>query len=96
MGPIAEASKQQAAGIGEISEGMKQIDTITQNNAAGSQEMASAAQDLSLQAQGLQDILGRFRTKADGGAAAPVAEESFEGADYEVPIDLDMPVGSGW
>ena len=101
MGKIANASKQQAAGINEISNGMQQIDSITQRNAAGSEEMASAAQDLSLQARGLQEMLGRFRLKnADSLMAGPVAlpegmDDGFSGEEYEAPIDL-VSADSGW
>ena len=101
MGKIASASKQQAAGINEISNGMQQIDSITQRNAAGSEEMASAAQDLSLQARGLQEMLGRFRLKdtdslMSGGAyQAGDEDDGFSGEEYAPPIDL-VSSDSGW
>ena len=56
---------------------------------------AMAVHDLA-QAIGAPTSLAEIGMPADGVGAAPVAEDSFEGADYEAPIDLDVPVGSGW
>jgi methyl-accepting chemotaxis protein len=101
MGKIADASRNQATGINEISNGMQQIDSITQRNAAGSEEMASAAQDLSLQARGLQEMLGRFRLKnAEGMLGSEIRpsdefDDGFSGEEYAPPIDL-VGADSGW
>jgi len=63
VGEIAAASNEQAQGISEVSEGLKQIDGVTQANTASSEETASASQELTSQARTLMDILGRFKLK---------------------------------
>ncbi len=70
VGEIAAASNEQAQGISEVSEGLKQIDAVTQKNTASSEETASASQDLSGQASTLQQLLTRFQLRG-GAVAAP-------------------------
>ncbi len=60
VGEIAAASKEQAAGIGQISQGLTQIDQVTQRNTASAEETASAAADLSSSAAHIEQLLGRF------------------------------------
>jgi methyl-accepting chemotaxis protein len=90
MGLIASASRQQAAGFSEMNDSMQLIASVTQNNAAGSQEMASAAQDLSRQAQGLQEVLSRFKLddrNPPSPAVAAVIAESFVGSNFDLVIN---------
>jgi len=68
VGEIAAASNEQAQGISEVSEGLKQIDSVTQRNTASSEETASASHDLSSQAATLQQLLTRFQLR--GGPVA--------------------------
>ncbi|OHB32210.1 MAG: hypothetical protein A2X84_12475 [Desulfuromonadaceae bacterium GWC2_58_13] len=60
---IAAASNEQAQGIAQVNVGLTQIDQVTQQNTANSEESASAAEELSSQANHLQDILARFKLK---------------------------------
>lgn len=78
VGDIAVASNQQSQGIAEVSEGLKQIDSVTQQNTANSEETASAGQELASQAGHLQGLVHRFRLKdgaTDQTSAAPVRQE---------------------
>ncbi|MGE0085403.1 MAG: methyl-accepting chemotaxis protein [Desulfococcaceae bacterium] len=52
---ITRASKEHAAGIGQVNQAVQQMDTVTQQNAAIAQESAAAAEELSAQAE---DTLG--------------------------------------
>ena len=64
---IARASREQAGGIGNVTDGLSQIDNVTQQTAAHSEEIASASIELRLQSETLQKLLARFRI---GDAAA--------------------------
>ncbi|MEW6574599.1 MAG: methyl-accepting chemotaxis protein, partial [Bacillota bacterium] len=65
IGEIASASKEQALGINQINQGLSQVDQVTQQNTASAQELAATAEELSSQAVQLQEMLGRFRLKAE-------------------------------
>ncbi|MDX2187102.1 MAG: methyl-accepting chemotaxis protein [Opitutaceae bacterium] len=51
VGEIAQASREQDQGISQVSTAVTQMDSVTQTNAAGAEETASAAQELSGQAE---------------------------------------------
>ncbi len=61
MGEISAASNEQALGITEISQGLEQIDQVTQTNTATSEETAAAAEELASQAESLHHMLRRFK-----------------------------------
>ncbi len=57
---IAQASQEQAQGVDQVNTAVSQMDRVTQQNAAGAEESASAAEELSAQAaatKGLVDEL---------------------------------------
>jgi len=60
---IAAASDEQARGIEQVSQGLNQVDQVTQHNAANAQETASSSTELSGQAEGLRKTLARFRLR---------------------------------
>jgi methyl-accepting chemotaxis protein len=53
---IAVASKEQAAAIEQINQGVVQISNVVQNNAATSEESAAASEELSSQAAQLKRL----------------------------------------
>jgi methyl-accepting chemotaxis protein len=61
VGEIAAASKEQAEGIGQISQGLTQIDQVAQRNTANAEETASAAQELAASATTIRRLLRRFQ-----------------------------------
>ncbi|MEW6294664.1 MAG: methyl-accepting chemotaxis protein, partial [Pseudomonadota bacterium] len=69
VGGIAEASREQAAGIEQVSNAVSQMDEVTQQNAALVEQAAAAAESLEEQAQGLRQAVAMFRL--DGGAVLP-------------------------
>jgi methyl-accepting chemotaxis protein len=79
VGEIAAASKEQAEGIGQISQGLTQIDQVAQRNTANAEETASAAQELAASATTIRRLLSRFQVslhnqstgQADPEAAPP-------------------------
>jgi methyl-accepting chemotaxis protein len=54
---IDSASQQQAEGIKQVTTAVSQMEQVTQQNAAGAEESASASQQLSSQANSLNDII---------------------------------------
>ncbi|OHX13976.1 hypothetical protein BI347_10980 [Chromobacterium sphagni] len=71
---IAAATKEQAGGIGQINQAIQHLNHSTQQNAAASEELASTAEEMTLQADRLQQAMSFFRLAADaqsGGAPPP-------------------------
>ena len=61
VGEIAAASREQSAGVDQISKAMAQMDQVTQQNASQTEELSSTAQSLSSGAEQLQALVTRFR-----------------------------------
>jgi ABC-type transporter Mla subunit MlaD len=66
---IATASKEQSTGIDQINQAVRQLDHITQSNAAGAEESASAAAQLRQQSDALRDALKDLEALVGGGDA---------------------------
>lgn len=57
---IAEASENQASAIIQINQGIEQISSVVQTNAATAEESAAASEELSSQANMLKELISRF------------------------------------
>ena len=57
---IAAASNEQAQGVSQITQGLGQVDQVTQQNTAHAEESAAAAAELSSQALVLQQLVAAF------------------------------------
>jgi methyl-accepting chemotaxis protein len=57
---VASASREQTQGISQINSAVGQMDRVTQTNAAGAEESASSARQLSLQAQVMRETVGEL------------------------------------
>ncbi|MFT3740783.1 MAG: methyl-accepting chemotaxis protein [Breznakibacter sp.] len=64
---IAEASAEQSAGIAQIESAIVQLNNIAQQNAAASEEMASTAEELSVQGDGLKNTVSFFNVGKEKG-----------------------------
>lgn len=60
---ITTSSNEQAEGIAQINSGLAQIDRVTQTNTASAEESASAAEELSGQANQLKQMIARFKLR---------------------------------
>ena len=60
---ISMASNEQAQGFSQVNLGLNQIDGVTQQNTANAEESAAAAQELTGQAERMQQMLARFTLK---------------------------------
>jgi methyl-accepting chemotaxis protein len=58
---ISIASHEQSEGIEQINQTMRQLDQITQQNAAASEELATASGEMSARAEALQKLMGYFK-----------------------------------
>ncbi|MDR0391186.1 MAG: methyl-accepting chemotaxis protein, partial [Planctomycetaceae bacterium] len=63
LGDIAKASTEQAQGVTQISQGLHQIDSVTQQNTANAEETASVSNEMSGQARELQRLIGQFKIR---------------------------------
>jgi methyl-accepting chemotaxis protein len=79
VGEITTSSNEQAQGISQINEGLSQIDKVTQTNTASAEQSASAAEELSGQANQLRELIARFRLSASGSSYAMTASRSLSG-----------------
>lgn len=84
-GQVANASKEQSQGIEQVSTAIAQLDSVTQSNAASSEESASAAEELNAQAEALQTAVAKLMRlvgapaasrEANPAPAHPVAKKS--------------------
>ena len=61
---VAAASREQAAGVGQINQAMAQVDSVAQRNAAAAEELSSTATELSAQAIQMKQSIAFFRTSS--------------------------------
>jgi len=64
---IAAASQEQAQGIDQVNTAVAQMDKVTQQNAANAEESASASEELSAQAESMNDVVTQLVTLVGGG-----------------------------
>jgi methyl-accepting chemotaxis protein len=79
---IASASKEQSAGTDQIGKAMVQLDTVIQQNASASEELASMAEELSGQAVQLTETMAFFKLAANAGKN----EKAAKGPKQEVHV----------
>jgi len=58
---ITAASDEQSTGVGQINTAMSQLTQLTQQNAAGSEELASTAEEMTSQAEKLRQMMAFFQ-----------------------------------
>lgn len=61
---ITAASNEQSGGLGQINTAMAQMNQITQSNASASEELAATAEEMSGQAEQLQQLVAFFKVDA--------------------------------
>jgi len=63
---IATASEEQSLGIGQVNTAVAEMDKVTQANAAGAEESASAAEELNAQAEVMKETVGNLQMLVGG------------------------------
>jgi len=66
IGEVTVAGNEQAQGIGQINDGVNQLDQVTQSNAANAEESASAGEELSSQSVELSDMVQQLVDLIEG------------------------------
>jgi methyl-accepting chemotaxis protein len=66
VGEVTTSSNEQAQGIDQVNTAVSQMDQVTQSNAANSEEAASASEELSAQARGLNDMVATLTAIVGG------------------------------
>ncbi len=61
VGRIADASEEQAEAIDQIHLGVADINDVVQSNSATSEECAAASEEMTGQAENLEEMIGRFK-----------------------------------
>jgi methyl-accepting chemotaxis protein len=64
VGEIASASREQSLGVDQVNQAVSQMDQVTQNNAAQTDQLTHTAQGLADHAEHLRKLLMRFRLSA--------------------------------
>lgn len=78
IGEIAAASNEQAHGLSQVTQGMHQIDAVTQTTTASAEETASVSSEMSNQVATLTRLVNQFRLRKPslGGSNTPVTPAS--------------------
>ncbi len=79
VGEIAIASNEQASGIAQINQGIQQVAHVTQTNTATAEQSAASSEEMSAQAELLQDMVARFRLREMEGNAGQLPGPSAAG-----------------
>jgi len=74
MSDIAGAALEQASGLDEINNGVNQLDSVTQQNAAVAEEANAAAAALTQKSRELSQILSKFRTGEESGEVIQISD----------------------
>jgi methyl-accepting chemotaxis protein len=80
---IAAASKEQALAIDQITEGLSQVDQVTQANTASAEESASASEELSSQAEQLRGAIAAFKVKGSSGNGSGNGHQALRIGSFE-------------
>jgi methyl-accepting chemotaxis protein len=73
MQELSSASREQSAGIGQVTSAMTQLDSVVQQNAAASEELASSSEEFSGQAAQLRELVAFFKLNVGIAEAASQA-----------------------
>jgi methyl-accepting chemotaxis protein len=63
---IAKSSEEQSLGIAQINKGIDQVAQVVQQNSATAEESAAASEEMSGQANMLEDLIAQFKLKDAG------------------------------
>lgn len=69
---VASASRDQAAGLAQVNKAMGEVNYVVQRHTSRVDELSSASDELAAQAQRLQELMRRFKTK--GGQSQQASE----------------------
>jgi len=79
MATISTSSRGEDSGVSQVSEAIKQMDQVTQQNAALVEQSAAAAASLEQMARHLVEAVAEFRLPGQGGAALGLSANAASG-----------------
>lgn len=83
MSEVEGASFEQAKVIKQFQEGLTQVSSVVQNNAATTQENSATSEEMFAQAETLREEVGRFKLKSDStGFESQVIPEEYHEVEY--------------
>jgi methyl-accepting chemotaxis protein len=88
VGEIAAASQEQSQGIDQVNTAVAQMDKVTQQNAANAEESASASEELSAQAESMNDVVGDLMALV-GGSAAQRSTSGKKSSGHHLNVNVD-------
>ena len=88
---IKEAGQEQARGIAQIGEAVRQLDAATQQNAALVDDSSSASDGMKHQARRLLDVVRRFRLDPEAAVQPTVQAGQGAVADSGGPLQPALP-----
>ena len=83
---INVSCREQSTGVDQVTKALMQLDTVIQQNAASSEELASTAEELSAQAGSLAETISFFRTKEAAATEEAAATPALESPAHSLPI----------
>ncbi len=87
---IADASKEQALGIEQVNKAVADMEKVTQQNSANAEESASAAEQLSAQAEDMKEFIAALASLLGGNRKRAVRIEFSSNADRK-PLTVSTP-----
>jgi methyl-accepting chemotaxis protein len=95
---VAAASKEQSGGVGQINKAMSQVDQVTQRNASGAEELSGTAEEMSSQAETLQEVVSFFRIDGRNETSRTRAAARYTPAPHVAKVEsrpMKAPVHAG-
>lgn len=89
---ISIASTDQATAITQINEGINQISIVTQGNTATAEESAAASEEMTSQAQVLEEMVDRFKLRKNMARKRQQSSSSFTSSipEYDPAMDKEL------
>ena len=81
---ISKASEEQAQGVDQVNTAVGQMDKVTQQNASGAEESASASEEMAAQAQAVKGMINELMTLVSGQGSS----STISGAGAQKPRKL--------
>ena len=86
---IAAASQEQAQGIDQVNTAVSQMDKVTQQNAANAEESASASEELSAQAESMQEVVGQLVAMVGGASSQKARSGETKPDRHHIHLNLE-------
>ncbi len=92
---ISSASDEQSSGIGQINTAISQLSQLTQENSSASEELAATAEEMSGQAEQLQELMTFFTTSTTTPHRGQAHPPHNRGTRYAAPVSAPKSAKAG-